>query len=156
MMESWWKAILLLSVTTAVNSLSLPQELNSIRDAEYIKRAVEIYNKKENANYIFKPLNDDPDSFLQVDENVQQLVFKIKETVCPKSENYNIVECDFKHDGEVKVCNTYLTELKNEDYIMCSPLSQHSHEKQSRKKRPCKKCTLLPGSLSHIHRESIF
>ncbi|XP_075445270.1 cathelicidin-related antimicrobial peptide Bf-CRAMP-like [Ascaphus truei] len=125
MMESWWKAILLLSVATAVNSLSLTQEINRIQDVEYIKRAVDIYNKKENVNYIFKPLDDDIDTYLQVDENLQQLVFKIKETVCPKSENYNIGECDFNPDGEVRVCSTYLTEQKNEDVtITCSPLSQ--------------------------------
>ncbi|MEE6467516.1 hypothetical protein FKM82_007279 [Ascaphus truei] len=136
MMESWWKAILLLSVATAVNSLTLPQEINSIQDVEYIKRAVDIYNKKENVNYIFKPLDDDNDTYLQVNENLQQLVFKIKETVCPISENYNIGECDFKPDGEVKICNTNLTEQENEDIIItCSPLSQHSRAKRSFKKR---------------------
>ncbi|XP_075445271.1 cathelicidin-6-like [Ascaphus truei] len=136
MMESWWKAILLLSVATAVNSLSLTQEINSIQDVEYIKRAVDIYNKKENINDIFKPLDDDNDTYLQVDENLLQLVFKIKETVCPKSENYNIGECDFKPDGEVRVCYTYLTEQKNEDAIItCSSLSQHSRAKRSFKKR---------------------
>ncbi|MEE6467513.1 hypothetical protein FKM82_007277 [Ascaphus truei] len=139
MMKSWWKAILLLSVATAVNSLSLPKEINSIRVAEYIKRAVDIYNKKEHVNYIFKPLNDDPDTYPQVDENLQQLVFKIKETVCPRSGNYNIGECDFKHDGEVNVCNTYLTVQNNEDDIIsCSPLSQHSDTKRVGKRRPCK------------------
>ncbi|KAM4688529.1 antibacterial peptide PMAP-37-like isoform 2-T2 [Discoglossus pictus] len=117
-MESW-KTMLFLAVVTVVTSLSLAQ---GMRDEDYIKEVVELYN--ENVDYLFKPLHDYPARFVLVEEDSQLLVFLIKETQCDKSENATILDCDFKPNGEIKVCTSYLDEQKNPDNITCNGLPQ--------------------------------
>ncbi|KAM4688532.1 cathelicidin-6-like isoform 5-T5 [Discoglossus pictus] len=148
-MESW-KTMLFLAVVTVVTSLSLAQ---GMRDEDYIKEVVELYN--ENVDYLFKPLHDYPARFVLVEENTQLMVFLIKETECPKSQNANVLECDFKPNGEIKVCTSYLDEQKNPDNVTCKDLPQKSRTKRSTNRKPCKKppCRrLFPGSLSVIGR----
>ncbi|KAM4688530.1 cathelicidin-related antimicrobial peptide Na_CRAMP-like isoform 3-T3 [Discoglossus pictus] len=138
-MESW-KAMLFLAVVTVVTSLSLAQ---GMRDEDYIKEVVELYN--ENADNLYKPLHDYPARFVLVEEDSQLLVFLIKETQCDKSENATILDCDFKPNGEIKVCTSYLDEQKNPDNITCNGLPQKSRTRRSANRKRCKNavCKLL-------------
>ncbi|XP_069502803.1 cathelicidin antimicrobial peptide-like [Ambystoma mexicanum] len=97
-METWWNAVLVLTVATAVKAI--PLDPWSLQDTA-IAAAIDVYNNEQGTGSLYKraddPLSGEP-------SYSAQLRFRIKETVCSKTDNKRPEECDFKGDGIVKDC----------------------------------------------------
>ncbi|XP_053324324.1 cathelicidin-related peptide Oh-Cath-like [Spea bombifrons] len=124
------------SLAFIVCTLAELQEIN-IHDDEFIKKAVEFFNEKENVNYAFKASSYLGGGYRQVEDDLQVVSFVIQETLCVRSENYNLGECDFNPDGEVKFCSTYLGVESYIRNIACNTVSEDHREKRSSKKKRC-------------------
>ncbi|XP_030045752.1 cathelicidin-related peptide Na_CRAMP [Microcaecilia unicolor] len=136
-MGSWLKVVLVISVATVVTPVITTPIFQNIQDAKFIALAISFYNKQANAPSIFKLLEADP--LYRLGESVQQMTFRIKETVCQKSEIQSMKECDFKVDGLVKTCLAYFSQ--QEPHL--SGLTCHSvNQKQIRVRRsnPKREC----------------
>nr|QZP44014.1 cathelicidin family antimicrobial peptide TK-CATH precursor [Tylototriton kweichowensis] len=111
-MENWWKALLFLAVSTAANAIPLQRQ--TVQD-EAIAVAIDIYNEQQSTSSVYRRVKDDP----SMDQPTfsAQLRFRIKETVCSKSDKKkNPEECDFKEDGIVKDCTASST---GEQKVIC-------------------------------------
>ncbi|XP_078518585.1 cathelicidin-5-like [Lissotriton helveticus] len=103
-MQNWWKALLLLAVSTAANAIPLQRQ--TVQD-EAIAVAVNIYNQQQSTGSVYKRVKDDPS--MEQPTYSAQLSFRIAETVCSKSEHKRPQDCDFKEGGIVKDCTASTT-----------------------------------------------
>ncbi|XP_053568910.1 cathelicidin-6-like [Bombina bombina] len=144
-MWGWLMYTLLLALSVLASTFSqLQEEKKSVN--EYINQAVELFNEDENIQFKFKPLDDQPATFMLADENTQMILFKIKQTVCEKSQKESNLECDFKPDGEIRLCISYAEDQENADNIICDTIFQDFRTKRSaRRRKKCKTffCKLL-------------
>ncbi|XP_029444124.1 cathelicidin-related peptide Na_CRAMP-like [Rhinatrema bivittatum] len=108
-MESWLKVVWMLAIATVIGSASLPQNFLMVRD-KVIALAIDLYNKDVPGYFVFKILKYDSKNITDMSFPIQQVKFRIKETVCQKSELGNIEECDFKENGLIKDCTAFFTE----------------------------------------------
>ncbi|KAM5157944.1 cathelicidin-6-like [Mantella aurantiaca] len=146
-MRSGWHCVLWLCAAVSL-ARSLDQD-------GWIGEALDLYNQRENGEFYFKLLSD-----LQappMEDDSPTVAFLIKETECPKSEDLDPVQCDYKKDGEVKVCGMYPEEEAEEEEgetsrtLKCVSLTQNSRVKRLNGKKKCKdtRCKIqssLPGS----------
>nr|AZW10343.1 cathelicidin precursor [Nanorana ventripunctata] len=143
-----WQCALWISALTwqAARSQSPDRE-------EWIREALDLYNQREDGEFFFKFLSDLPAAPLE-EENNPTISFLIKETECLKSEDINLEECDYKKDGEVKVCGLYPEEGETMKTLKCVSLTKNFHTKRARGKKECKddRCRLLMkrGSFSYV------
>nr|XP_033790331.1 cathelicidin antimicrobial peptide isoform X2 [Geotrypetes seraphini] len=136
-MESWLKVALVFSVATGVNLVEATPIFQNIQDAKSIALAIGVYNSQANRNSIFKLLEADP--LYRLDESVQQMTFRIKETVCQKSERQSMEECDFKDDGLVKTCLAYFSQQEPHlSGLTCHTVTQK--QIRVRRSNPKKEC----------------
>ncbi|XP_063306915.1 antibacterial protein PR-39-like [Pelobates fuscus] len=147
-MGKWWSLKLLISLGWIVYSLAQLQEIH-INDDLNIKKAVELFNAEESSQFVFKQISYLSDSYQKVEEDVGVVNFLIKETVCTKSEQYNIAECNFNPLGEIKMCTTYVSE-ELESNIACTTISEYRRTKRASKKRCNFFCKLKSGATSTI------
>lgn len=103
-MENWWKALLLLVVSTATNAF--PLQSQTVQD-ESIAVAIEIYNQQQSTDSVYRRVRDYPSVDQPTDS--AQLSFRIAETVCSKSDKELPQDCDFKDGGIVKDCTASIT-----------------------------------------------
>ncbi|XP_075070265.1 cathelicidin-6-like [Mixophyes fleayi] len=115
-MRSWWLSLLVLSAVTLDLGLSQSPEREKL-----IAEAIKCFNKEENVPNLYKFLNDVPATRQEDKNKSQTLKFEIKETVCPKSAKRDLGQCDYKPDGETKLCTLPLAE-KDKDVVKCSSL----------------------------------
>ncbi|XP_040287438.1 cathelicidin-6-like isoform X2 [Bufo bufo] len=121
-MRSWWLSLLLVSAVTLHGCLSDTAE-PEVQDGRSIGDIIDLYNQKEGVTYLHKFLDQLPPVPMEEDENPNRRGFIIKETVCLKSENPDLSQCDFKPDGDVKICSLDLVDEDPED-IMCISLNK--------------------------------
>ncbi|XP_030045753.1 cathelicidin antimicrobial peptide [Microcaecilia unicolor] len=139
-MMSWLTTLLVTWVASVVTSARIPPISSDIQDLDSIILAIDFYNQEQNETSIFKLLDVDNNRRLDDSANNQELNFRIKQTVCQKTETQNTEECEFKEDGLVKDCSAYVLyekEFKQETgatIITCEPVDQQKTVK-SRKKR---------------------
>ncbi|XP_066441078.1 cathelicidin-6-like [Eleutherodactylus coqui] len=141
-MMSWKLSLLFFSAVTLHGCLSGTAEPED-QDENFIREIVTLYNQMEGVTYLYKSLDQLPSVPLQGDENDKGYI--IKETECLKSGNPDLSQCDFKPDGDVKMCAQDV-----DDDIMCVRVPKEARLKRSLKK--CKKlaCKLLRGAGSVI------
>ncbi|XP_075684925.1 cathelicidin-6-like [Rhinoderma darwinii] len=141
-MRSWGLSLLFFSAVTLHGGLSDVQNKRPIRDV------IDIYNQREGVTYLYKTLEQLPPAKLEEDEIPNRRTFIIKETVCLKSNNPDLSKCDYKSDGEEKIC---VLGDENHEEIICSSLTKDVHVKRNSKK-PCSKkpCRRLPGGYSFV------
>ncbi|KAM3922885.1 cathelicidin antimicrobial peptide-like [Leptodactylus fuscus] len=92
-MMPWKLSLLLLSAVTLHGCLSAHSEVPDGRSRRDIMAR---YNQREGVTYLYKALEED--------EKPDKKDFIIKETECRKSDNPDVSQCDFKSDGDVKLC----------------------------------------------------
>ncbi|XP_029444126.1 cathelicidin-6-like isoform X2 [Rhinatrema bivittatum] len=110
-MESWLKVAWTLGVATLLDSASLP--LNSgIVQEKLITLAIDFYIKNLPGSSVFKIIEYDSKNISANAFEPQQVKFRIKETVCQKSELESKEECDFKENGLIKNCTAFFMEQK--------------------------------------------
>ncbi|XP_040287441.1 cathelicidin-6-like isoform X4 [Bufo bufo] len=148
-MRSWWLSLLLVSAVTLHGCLSDTAE-PEVQDGRSIGDVIDLYNQREGVTYLYKSLDQLLPVPLEEDENPNRRGFIIKETVCLKSENPDLSQCDFKPDGDVKICSLDLVDEDPED-IMCISLNKNVRIKRNGKKK-CKSGKLCskPGGNSGI------
>ncbi|XP_075173027.1 cathelicidin antimicrobial peptide-like isoform X2 [Anomaloglossus baeobatrachus] len=136
-----WRPSLLLSVITLHVCLSDAAEPR-IKDGGSIRAITDRYNQKEGVTYLYKSLDLIHTAPPEEDESPERKTFLIKETVCLKSENPDLSQCDFKPDGDVKICAVDLGDEDAED-AMCISRAQDVRVKRSSRK-PCTKKPCRP------------
>ncbi|XP_073532557.1 antibacterial protein PR-39-like [Phyllobates terribilis] len=127
-MRSWRLSLLLLSAVTLHGCLSDTAETR-IKDGRSIDDITDLYNQKEGVTYLYKALDQ-----IHIAPE-ERKYFLIKETVCPKSKTPDSSQCDFKPDGDVKIC---ALDLGNEDPVdkICISLTKVITVNRSGR-RPC-------------------
>nr|AXR75913.1 cathelicidin family antimicrobial peptide OL-CATH1 [Odorrana livida] len=143
-MEIWQCVIWLCAITLEVAHSQSPDQ------EEQIRAALGLYNQKEGGEFLFKLLSDLPAPLLQDGEDSPAVSFLIKETECLKSEDNNLAQCDYKKDGEVKICGLYTEEEEEEtsEILKCVSLTENSRGERSKKKKKCKGYRCRPVGFS--------
>ncbi|XP_066441003.1 cathelicidin-related peptide Oh-Cath-like [Eleutherodactylus coqui] len=147
-MMSWKLSLLFFSAVTLHGCLSGAAE-PEVQDGSSIKHITNLYNQMEDVTYLYKSLDQHPATPLEEGEN--QRCFIIKETECLKSENPDLSQCDFKSDGDVKLCDLH-AEVPED--IKCIILPEVFRERRSTgrpRRRPCP--PRRPGCSSIIARK---
>ncbi|XP_056374701.1 uncharacterized protein LOC130272815 isoform X2 [Hyla sarda] len=108
------------------------------QDEKSIRDIVHLYNQREGVTYLYKATDQLPWTSVQEEENPNRRHCIIRETECLKSENPDLSQCDFKPDGDVKICAVDLGDEDPED-IMCTSLTKNVRVRRASKKKK-KKC----------------
>ncbi|XP_073488551.1 cathelicidin-1-like [Aquarana catesbeiana] len=142
-MKIWQCVVWLSAVTLEVSHSQSPDQEGRIREA------LDLYNQREDVLYFYKPLEDLPaipiQIFFQEETKDEILRFGIMETRCLKSEGGDAARCEFKPDGEVKICDLNLTAPGKEN-MQCDIITKVSRRRRpGRPNRPNR-----PGSNSGI------
>ncbi|XP_077350095.1 cathelicidin antimicrobial peptide-like [Lithobates pipiens] len=124
-----WQCVVWLSAVT----LEVARSQSPDRDG-WIREAVDLYNQREDGEFLFKLLSELPGPILEEEGDSPAIGFLIKETDCPKSEEIDLERCDHSKDGDVKVC---VLHQEDED-VKCVSLTENSRSKRSSKKKKCK------------------
>ncbi|XP_044540954.1 cathelicidin-7-like, partial [Gracilinanus agilis] len=103
-MENLRKVLLLVSMTTLIPALVLSQ--SSLRDGNALYAAIHFYNQVHGTENVFKVLEAQPPPSNEGahEQRLKFLSFTMKETVCPRTKELPLDQCDFKRDGLVKKC----------------------------------------------------
>ncbi|XP_066441002.1 cathelicidin-related antimicrobial peptide Bf-CRAMP-like [Eleutherodactylus coqui] len=132
-MRSWKLSLLFFFAVTLHGCLSGAAE-PEVQDESRITDIINLYNQREGVIYLYKSLDQPSATPLEEDENNRGYI--IKETECLKSEDADLSQCDFKPDGDVKICNLDLDAEDPED-INCISLTKGVRVKRS-SRRPCR------------------
>ncbi|XP_066441178.1 cathelicidin-related antimicrobial peptide Bf-CRAMP-like isoform X1 [Eleutherodactylus coqui] len=124
-MRSWKLSLLFFSAVTLHGCLSGAAE-PEVQDERSIRDIINLYNKREGVTYLYKYLDQISITPLEGDEN--QRGFIIKETECLKSGNPDLSQCDFKPDGDVKIC---ILDAEVPDDIKCISLPENVRVRRS-------------------------
>lgn len=148
-MRSWRLSLLLFSAVSLLGCLSAEPDA---QDDKSIRDFIDLYNQREGVTYLYKCLDPLPPAPLEEDRHPERRAVIIKETECLKSDNPDLSHCDFKPDGEVRVCALVLGDEDPED-IMCIRLAEGARVKRS-SRRPCRgrNCRPRPGGFTLIGR----
>ncbi|KAG9329144.1 hypothetical protein JZ751_007511 [Albula glossodonta] len=110
-------SLLLLSLTALV-SMTLASSVLTFSDI--LARATIDFNQKSQETKAFGPPKKSPLRSMSVFEPgdgsvmIKTITFTLKETMCPKSEDYLKDECVFKENGSLKKCTSTATILKSQ------------------------------------------
>ncbi|XP_075173026.1 protegrin-1-like isoform X1 [Anomaloglossus baeobatrachus] len=138
-MRSWRASLLpslLLSVITLHVCVSEAEEPR-IQDGGSIRAITDRYNQKEGVTFLYKSLDRIHTAPPEGDEDAAGRFFLIQETVCPKSDNPDLSQCDFKPDGDVRVC---ALDLGDAEDVMCISQSKFQSVRVKRSGKKKKKC----------------
>ncbi|XP_056375535.1 cathelicidin-2-like [Hyla sarda] len=130
-----WRLSLLLAAVTLHGCLSAETEVQDEKSTS-LRDIVQLYNEREEVTYLYKALDQLPTAPLQEDENPKRRICIMRETECLKSANPDLSQCDFKPDGDVKICSVDLGDEDPED-IVCTSLTKDVRVKRSSRK-PCR------------------
>ncbi|XP_069816650.1 cathelicidin-6-like [Dendropsophus ebraccatus] len=133
-MLGWRLSLLLLAAVTLSGHLSAEPD---VLEEKSIRDIVHLYNQREGVTYLYRALEQLSALPLEEDEEPKRRKVIIRETVCPKSENTDISKCDFKADGDVKICSLD----RGDEDIICTSVYKDVRVKRS-SRRPCtgRKC----------------
>nr|WAN74062.1 CATH precursor [Zhangixalus smaragdinus] len=100
-----------------------------------IKEALDAYNQREDGEFYFKLMSNVPGLgfFLQEKENPSRVIFLIKESECRKTEDVDLERCDYRKDGEVRMCALY----RKGEKVECISLNKNLRTKRASKKGKC-------------------
>ncbi|KAM5157709.1 neutrophilic granule protein-like [Mantella aurantiaca] len=147
-MRSGWHCVLWLCAAVSL--------VRSLDQDGWIGEALDVYNQREDGEFYFKLLSDLQAPPMEDAEDSPTAAFLIKETECSKSEDLNPIQCDYKKDGEVKVCGIYSEEKEEETSrtLKCVSQTQNSRVKKWNGKKECKDllCKVLTSPLGSIIR----
>ncbi|XP_077349652.1 cathelicidin antimicrobial peptide-like [Lithobates pipiens] len=121
-----WQCVVWLSAVT----LEVARSQSPDRDG-WIREALDLYNQREDGEFLFKLLSDLPAPLLEEEGDSPAITFLIKQTDCPKSEENDLEGCDYSKDGEVKVCALH----REDEDVKCVGLTENSRSKRSSKKK---------------------
>ncbi|KAG8148192.1 hypothetical protein E2320_022598 [Naja naja] len=99
----FWKTLLVVGALSASGHCAPSQKV--LTYAEAVEQGVVNYNKKAKEDSLYRLLEAvprpgwDPNS-----KGTQELIFTIKETVCPAKKEASLDKCDFKEGGVVREC----------------------------------------------------
>uniref|UniRef100_A0A8C6XSV7 Vipericidin n=1 Tax=Naja naja TaxID=35670 RepID=A0A8C6XSV7_NAJNA len=88
----FWKTLLVVGALSASGHCAPSQKV--LTYAEAVEQGVVNYNKKAKEDSLYRLLEADPNS-----KGTQELIFTIKETVCPAKKEASLDKCDFKEGG---------------------------------------------------------
>ncbi|CAJ0960047.1 unnamed protein product [Ranitomeya imitator] len=108
-----------------------------IKDGRSIGDITDLYNQKERVTYLYKSLQQIHIAPPEEGKIPDGRSFIIKETVCLKSEDPDLSQCDFKPDGDVKICALDVGDDGSKD-IQCISQNKVVRVRRSGKKK--KKC----------------
>ncbi|XP_073407253.1 cathelicidin-related antimicrobial peptide Bf-CRAMP-like [Dendrobates tinctorius] len=151
MMRSWRLSLLLVSAVTLHGCLSDTAE-PGIKDGRSIGDITDLYNQKEGVTYLYKSLDQIHIAPPEEGEKSERRSFILKETACLKSENPDLSQCDFKPDGDVKICSVDLSDENPEDILCITQTKDVRVKRSSRKPWTKKRCP--PGGCSVIGRKA--
>nr|QBC65431.1 cathelicidin-RC2 precursor [Aquarana catesbeiana] len=124
-MKIWQCVVWLSAVTLEVAHSQSPDR------EEWITEALDLYNQREDGEFLFKLLSELPAPLLEEEGDSPAITFLIKETDCPKSEENDLEGCDYSKDGEVKVCALH----REDEDVKCVSLTENSRSKRSSNKK---------------------
>ncbi|XP_066441177.1 cathelicidin-2-like [Eleutherodactylus coqui] len=130
-MRSWKLSLLFFSAVTLHGCLCGTAEPED-QDERSMRDITNLYNQMEEVIYLYKYLDQISITPLEGDENDKGYI--IKETECLKSGNPDLSQCDFKPDGDVKICNL---DAEVPDDIKCISLPEGVRVRST--ERPCRK-----------------
>ncbi|XP_069816654.1 cathelicidin-2-like [Dendropsophus ebraccatus] len=144
-MLGWRLSLLLLSAVTLHGCLSAEPD---ILEEKSTRDIVHLYNQREGVTYLYRAQLSQEFK----DENPNRRDIIIRETVCLKSGNPDLSQCDFKPDGDMQICSLDQGGEDPED-IMCTSLTKDVLRFNRRRctRRPC----LLPGDRTPIFKPFI-
>ncbi|XP_068094635.1 cathelicidin-1-like [Hyperolius riggenbachi] len=155
----WWGVLVLAAVSSQLGLCQL-QEPDILEEVS-LTEMVEMYNQREEEECYYKLLTGLPVTELEEEEDSPTVAFLIKETECLKSgRDIDLERCDYKEDGEVKVCGMYPDEDgKSEEELRCVSLTQNVRAKRAANPRKCNNflCRMFrsrTGRSSHIAKGS--
>ncbi|XP_047388330.1 cathelicidin antimicrobial peptide isoform X2 [Sciurus carolinensis] len=91
----WWSLLLLL-----LGLVMPPAIAQTLSYQEAVLRAVDGFNQQSSDANLYRLLSLDSQSPGDEDPDTPNPVsFRVKETVCPKTTQQNLEQCDFKEDG---------------------------------------------------------
>ncbi|KAM3909780.1 uncharacterized protein RB166_021602 isoform 2-T2 [Leptodactylus fuscus] len=141
MMVPWRLSLLLLAALTLHACLSAQSEVSDGRSRRDI---IALYNQREGVTYLYKALEEA--------ETPDTRSFFIKETECLNSDSQDGSRCDFKSDGDVKICALGVGNENRQD-IKCTSVSKNVLVKRNGRKKcikPSKTCQPPTGGGSTI------
>ncbi|XP_040207964.1 uncharacterized protein LOC120939699 [Rana temporaria] len=148
-MKVWQCVLWLCTVTLEVARSQSPDQ------EERIREALDLYNQREDVLYFYKPLEDLPPIPVQEERKDEILRFGIMETRCVKSGGGDAARCEYKADGEVRICDLNLTAPGKEN-LQCDIITKILRVRRATggpprrpPHRPCGR-PRLPGCLSVI------
>ncbi|XP_068091290.1 15 kDa protein B-like [Hyperolius riggenbachi] len=142
----WWGVLVLAAATTQLGLCLIPEPRT--QQEGLIRDAVDQYNQMADGECLFKLLSDVPTSMLEEEEDPPEFAFMIKETECLKTdEDIDLEGCDYKEDGEVKLCALYPESDEVSENPKCVSLTKNI--RIDRRKKPCRP---RPGGLSALTR----
>ncbi|KAM5157485.1 cathelicidin-6-like [Mantella aurantiaca] len=132
-MKTGWHCVLWLCAAVSL-ARSLDQD-------GWIGEELDLYNQREDGEFYFKMLSDLPASHLEEEQNFPTITFLIKETDCPKSQRVKLEECDYKKNGDVKICGLYPGEAETSEAPKCVSLTKDFRTKRATGKKRCRDYT---------------
>ncbi|XP_069815270.1 lutzicidin-like [Dendropsophus ebraccatus] len=120
-MENSFKVVLVFVLVAMVNGRPLEQTSED-NPLKLIAEAVDFYNGESHSDMVFRLYKEEYD--YKVGSKAQKhIIFTIKETVCPKSENQTIENCDYKPDGLEKSCAASKNDQEKKFSVICTTVS---------------------------------
>ncbi|XP_069816653.1 cathelicidin-4-like isoform X2 [Dendropsophus ebraccatus] len=144
-MLGWSLSLLLLAAVTLHGRLSAEPD---VLEEKSIRDIVHLYNQREGVTYLYRALEQLSAPPLE-HESLNRREVIIKETVCLKSVNPDLSQCDFKPEGDEKICAVDLADEDPED-IVCTSLTQGIRVRRESEKNIKKKKGMPPGAPSVI------
>ncbi|XP_047705026.1 cathelicidin antimicrobial peptide [Prionailurus viverrinus] len=117
-----WSLLLLL-----LGLVITPATTQTLSYEEAVLRAVDGFNQRSSEKNLYRLLQLDSQPEGDGDPNTPKPVsFKVKETVCPKTTQRPLEQCDFKDNGLVKQCEGTVILDQNRGYfdINCDEILQ--------------------------------
>ncbi|XP_044512929.1 cathelicidin-4-like [Gracilinanus agilis] len=122
-MELLRKVLLMASVATLLSAQVLPQSSPSYEKA--LSAVIHFHNQVHGTENAFKVLQVHPPPSNQnpQDQRLKLLRITLKETVCPRTEELPLNQCDFKRYGLVKKCQASVSNEQDITAIIltCDP-----------------------------------
>ncbi|KAM4705854.1 cathelicidin antimicrobial peptide-like [Rhinophrynus dorsalis] len=103
-MDSCFQLVLVLEAISLLYSASTTHIQWSPLESKTIGKAIDLYNAGLNSSFVFRLFISESQHKGTDQSGENEVNFLIKETLCLKSEERNIENCDFKEDGEVQTC----------------------------------------------------
>ncbi|XP_056409694.1 cathelicidin-related antimicrobial peptide Bf-CRAMP-like, partial [Hyla sarda] len=141
-MENSFKVLLVVTLAAMVHGRPVAQTFLEDHPLQFIAEAVDFYNGESHSDVVFALYKDEYE-YKVGPKGQKQVNFTIKETVCLKSENRTIGNCEFKLYGLEKKCIALKNNQEKRYSVVCSTISPET------KKDPGSGFMEKPGSQAY-------